>query len=285
LSEHGKDGVVINQSAIQQIVKDIKENDIKLLIADPFVRTHEVNENDNMQIDKVVWCFQRIAIQTGCAVGLVHHTRKPPANNKTSDMNDARGASSLINAARIAHTLLPMSEKEAKKLSVNIDRRKWYMRLDSVKSNLTPPTSNMIWYERKSVTLCTGDKVGTLKTSDLLEKNNRTIEEETRANRSILGQALHYFMDINETCTVRELYIQLTDSDYFYDLLPSYKKSKPTIDNPCGISRSGERSFRQLLERNKFMTYKEKQFTFVDNEKKGTKRYYVECKKLDSLLE
>jgi len=283
LAKSGKDGVVINQSAMQAIVKDIKQEGIKLLIADPFVRTHECNENDNMQIDKVVWCFQRIAAQTGCAVGLVHHTRKPPVNNKNSDMNDARGASSLINAARVAHTLLPMSDREAKKLSIAIERKNWYMRLESVKSNLTPPSSSLIWFERKSVSIITGDKVGTLKTSDLLEKSSKQFDEEKNINKSILGQALNYFLEIGESISLRELYVQLSESDYFYDLLPHYKKSRPTIDNPFGISRRGEQAFRKLLEQNKFIVYENKQFTFSGNSK-GKNRYSVKCEKLDDML-
>ena len=168
LAKADKNGLTINTAAIDAAVTYIKENKIVLLIADPFVRTHEVQENDNMHIDKVAWCFQRIADRTGCAIALVHHTSKA-GSNSGADMNSARGASSLVNAARIAHVLASMTEADADAFGIPEARRPWFMRLDNAKANLQAPAMRADWFEKVSVTLPNTDDVGTLQTAGLVD--------------------------------------------------------------------------------------------------------------------
>ncbi len=162
------EGVVINDSAINTVIEYIRQHNIKVFIADPFVRTHAVNENDNMQIDKVLWAFQKIATATGCAVGLVHHTSQAASNLRPDDPNAARGATALINAARIAHNMSVLSERDAPKFGVKEKERKWFVRLDNAKANLQPPAESAVWFRRGSVILPNGDSVGTLGRISLL---------------------------------------------------------------------------------------------------------------------
>ena len=155
-------GVLINQGAIDQAADFIRKHGIKLLVADPVVRTHELNENDNMEMDKVAWAFQRIAIKGNCAVCLVHHTSKAGSSQAPGEMHSGRGATSLIYAARVAHTISVMSPAEARRFSIPEERRKWYVRIDNAKANLSPPALVANWFERKSVAIASGDKIGTM---------------------------------------------------------------------------------------------------------------------------
>jgi hypothetical protein len=142
---------IINEPLVGAIIKHIKQRNVKLFIVDPFVECHSVNENDNTGIAAVAQTFRRIAKQTGCAVSLVHHTSK--GKQERGNMDKSRGASSLISAARIAHTIYPMTPKEAVEYGVQPGRENWYVRLDDAKANLSPPIGSSSWYEKHSVRL------------------------------------------------------------------------------------------------------------------------------------
>ena len=150
-TEH-KGGEVLPQYAnIGLIKKTIKEQKIKLFIIDPFVRSHRVSENDNAKMDQVVTLLSDIAKETKCAIGVVHHSSKLSNSNSKyrGNMDMARGASSLVSAARIANTLDVMNDEEAKKYNII---EKWrYVRIDNAKANLSMPCEKAVWYEKISV--------------------------------------------------------------------------------------------------------------------------------------
>lgn len=52
------------------------ENKIKALFIDPFLETHEADENDNRQINEVAGMYREVAQKADCAVCIIHHTRK-----------------------------------------------------------------------------------------------------------------------------------------------------------------------------------------------------------------
>jgi hypothetical protein len=144
-----RDGVSVNQNAIDQVKRTIVENEIALVIIDPFVSSHRVPENDNNAIDRVVKAWAGIADQTSCAVELVHHARKTYGNEVT--VEDGRGASALLGAVRSARVLNPMSRDEAAK--IGIDSRREYIRVENGKANLAPPSDKADWLRLKSVDL------------------------------------------------------------------------------------------------------------------------------------
>ena len=120
-------------------------------------RPHDVDEQDNGQIDFVVRQFADIAEDCDCAISLVHHTRKTPAGSSyAGDADSARGASALVYAVRSAHTLMEMTASEAESMGIKEDRRRWYVRFDNAKSNLSPPAEDATWFERVSVEIPNG---------------------------------------------------------------------------------------------------------------------------------
>lgn len=143
--------VIVNQPLVDWCIAQIIEKDIKLFIIDPFMLCHEVDENSNNQISVVVQIFKTIAEKTGCAISLVHHTRKKAAGFGRGDQDTARGASALVDMSRIVHTLNFMCEKECKEYGIAADRARWYIRLDDGKANLAPPMPFVQWFEKHSV--------------------------------------------------------------------------------------------------------------------------------------
>lgn len=129
----------------------ILDKRIDIVAIDPFLKSHEADENDNALIDQVCVLLVRIAIECGCAVDIVHHTAKGFA--KPGDADRMRGASALRDAVRLFYTLTPMSTKEAEGFGVSESERRSLMRLDSAKLNLLPPATQARWFRLVEVRL------------------------------------------------------------------------------------------------------------------------------------
>jgi len=139
------------------LVTALREKEIDVLIVDPFVSSHEGNENDNGEMDRVVkgWC--RIAQEAGCAVILCHHTSK--AGSAEVNTMSARGAVSMTAAARVVLVLNPMSKDEARKLGIDEEERWRLVQVTMDKSNRAP-LEKADWYRKASVSLGPGDSAG-----------------------------------------------------------------------------------------------------------------------------
>ncbi|MDA1091479.1 MAG: helicase RepA family protein, partial [Proteobacteria bacterium] len=147
----------VQMPEVEGLKDHIRAHKIIHLTVDPFVRWHDVDEQDNSQIDFVVRQFASIADDCDCAISLVHHTRKTPAGGSyAGDADSARGASALVYACRSAHTLMEMTSSEAANMGIKEDRRRWYIRFDNAKSNLSPPAEDATWFERVSVAIPNG---------------------------------------------------------------------------------------------------------------------------------
>ena len=159
IAEATKDGTKICQPVYGALVSEIKSKNIDVLIVDPFVSFHSVSENDNNAINDVAKAFVRIADETGCAIELVHHSRK--TNGYETTVNDARGASSLGNAARSARALNRMTDAEATKAGVDADDAATYFRITKGgKENLAKASAKDSWCRIEELVLSNGDAVG-----------------------------------------------------------------------------------------------------------------------------
>jgi len=168
-----KDGVTGATEGYARLVRLVKDTDALLLVLDPFIQTHSVDENSNNAVGVVARLFSQMATQLGCAVNIVHHTRKLPSGSGAGDMDNARGASALVSATRIATTLTTMSEDDAKRVQVPQKDRGWYVRVDNAKGNMQPPASSAEWFKKVSVLLPNGDEVGVLEVQEFEEVNDR----------------------------------------------------------------------------------------------------------------
>lgn len=169
ICREGRGGIETSSRALQACKDFIVENGVKLWIIDPLVKAHLVNENDNGAMDRLMTELSKIAMETGCAVHLVHHTRKKNNDSGNGDMDTARGASSVVSAARVAYTLNGMGSKDAAKYGLG-EEKGWYLRVDDAKANLTAPADKADWFKRVSVKLPNGDWVGVLEYCDLSEQ-------------------------------------------------------------------------------------------------------------------
>jgi hypothetical protein len=144
-------GFRILEPVVAELVDELKARQIDVLIVDPFVSSHRVSENNNSAIDAVAKKWARVGVEAGCAIGLVHHTRK--LNGAEATAEGGRGAVSLINAARSVVALNRMTDSEGQELQiVGEDKRRFFRAYDD-KANRAPPADKSDWYQLLSVEL------------------------------------------------------------------------------------------------------------------------------------
>jgi KaiC/GvpD/RAD55 family RecA-like ATPase len=162
IAQSSRDGTVMDDDMVNAIVDQLTFYSVDVLIIDPFVSSHAVSENDNMAIDAVAKRWAQIAAQTHCAVHLIHHSRKTGGEEVT--VEDSRGASALVNKARIARELNPMSRQQAEEAGVEGEHWRYFFLRDG-KANYAARNDAKEWYQFVSHTLPNapngqGDDVG-----------------------------------------------------------------------------------------------------------------------------
>ena len=127
------DGVVV--APAYAAVRDCcLANGIDVIVADPFIATYSGTENSNDVINAVARIWKELGRETNAAVLLSHHFRKGSA--VPGDADSFRGGSALIDVARAAYTLSPMSEDDIRSFGVPKTDSRDYLRMDDAKMNM-----------------------------------------------------------------------------------------------------------------------------------------------------
>lgn len=156
IAQDTRDGFTIAEPMIDDLIAELRDDQVDVLILDPFVKTHGVNENDNNRIDAVASQFARIADAANVAVELVHHLRKASGTGQDRTAEDARGGVALISAARSVRVLNVMQPAEAGELGIPDEVRRRCFRVDDGKVNMVPPRGtgeHAVWRFLASVSL------------------------------------------------------------------------------------------------------------------------------------
>ena len=140
-------GPMIAHPVIEALIEVIRSRRIDVLIIDPFVSVHSMPENDNGAMDAAVKAFALVADRTGCAIDLVHHSRK--LNGADADIDAARGGSAIAGAVRAARVLNVMSAEAAEAYGIASNRRRSFVRVDDAKANLAV-ASDARWFQLAS---------------------------------------------------------------------------------------------------------------------------------------
>lgn len=156
----------------------IKTHDIKVLVVDPFVSSHRSSENDNSKVDDVIQIYKSIAAVTGCAIVLVHHTRKG-SGDEAPAIEASRGGKALSDGCRVGEIILPLPQSDKKLFGLSDDEARDIVRMDPVKANYSRKGAG-VYFRLESVKLPNGDWVGVPRRIELEEKaqdkGNRVVE-------------------------------------------------------------------------------------------------------------
>lgn len=74
-----------------RLMVTVEKHGPRLLILDPFVRLHRIDENDSGQVARVLGCLRELQRRTHCAILLVHHARKSSGRQRPGQ--NLRGSS------------------------------------------------------------------------------------------------------------------------------------------------------------------------------------------------
>jgi hypothetical protein len=198
-------GKLVDTQAPDDVIAEIRENNIGYLGVDPFITTHECDEADNVAMDRVTRVFCRIARTTNVVVSLLHHVVKsddPEAH--AGNLARVRGAGGIINAARHAYTIANINEETKEKYGLSDDEAVRIMRMDvGLKGNYVLKPTEPMWFWRESVNLNNAvydadgselweaDEVGVLRPfsmSNLVYERHRIAEAAKEPERDKLAQ-------------------------------------------------------------------------------------------------
>lgn len=146
-----QDGRVRAGAMLEEVRRTVKARNIDLLLFDPLVKMHDVEENDNTAMDFVISTLTDLAIENNIAVDVLHHTSKGTADPGNADRG--RGASAVNNGARLVYTLSTMSTEEARTFGIAENERRSFVRIDSGKVNIAPPLRQAKWFQIVGVEL------------------------------------------------------------------------------------------------------------------------------------
>ena len=139
------------------LTAELIRREIDVLVVDPFVSSHEAEENANTKIDKIAKAWGRVAKAANCVIVLVHHTSKAGAGEVTA--LSARGAVALINASRSTLVINRMEPEQAERLGIPQEDRRRYISVADDKANRAP-AEKADWYKLVSVDLGNGPMDG-----------------------------------------------------------------------------------------------------------------------------
>lgn len=152
-----RSGFVLRRPITEAVQRELLARKVDVLIVDPFVSSHEIDENANAKIDAVVKEWARVAKSAYCSIVLVHHSKKLDGRKVTGE--SSRGASSLINAARSVLVLNRMDEEEGALFGIDKTDCGRYFNVQDDKHNRAPVEAAQ-WFHLQSVQLANGDNVG-----------------------------------------------------------------------------------------------------------------------------
>lgn len=152
-----KDGAPAASELERHLREAIESRQIDVISLDPFVKSHSLAENDNNAVDYVCTLLTKLAIEMNCAIDAPHHTKK--GSSSAGNADNGRGASAMKDAARLVYTLTPMSAEEARQFGMPEAERRAFIRLDSGKVNIAPPSREAKWFRLVGVPLGNGSEL------------------------------------------------------------------------------------------------------------------------------
>lgn len=156
--------VVFDEKALHAVAQAITLDRIDVVILDPLISFHAINENDNSGMGAMIKRLAGIATEVNCSIELGHHVRKGTAGAFRTEINvdDARGGSAILGAVRSARVINRMTAIEAEQADIDKSKKNFFVRVDIGKRNMAPPPEKATWYRLVNVPIANGDQVQAL---------------------------------------------------------------------------------------------------------------------------
>jgi hypothetical protein len=149
---------VVDRAVVDSLISWCDRRALDVVAFDPLISFHSVRESSNEDMDVVVKAAFGAVAGTTRSVDLEHHPRKLAPGEVNSTVDDARGASALLAAVRVARTFNFMTTGEATQLGIHEDERRKHVRVENGKSN-PGPIGKANWLKITVENLPNGDEV------------------------------------------------------------------------------------------------------------------------------
>jgi len=107
----------------------------RLIIVDTFRRLHGEDENNNAKMSEILKILEEICNKTGTTILLLHHQNKTAILEKSNGQTAMRGASALVDNAKLLINMSVLSKDEAKELEIQEEMRKNHVKVTFAKVN------------------------------------------------------------------------------------------------------------------------------------------------------
>ena len=151
LARQGKNGPEPVPGVADDLVARARACGAEVIVLDPLGAVHGLPENDNAAANLLLDSLRDIMGRAKVALVVLHHVGKAAATDMAAaGAGAARGASALVDGARIVLQLAVMTEKEAKDFGVSAGDRKRHIRVDNGKQNMSR-AADASWLQLVSV--------------------------------------------------------------------------------------------------------------------------------------
>jgi len=196
---------------VEWLIGYLKSKAIKMLVLDPAVYTHQLEENDIADMAKYMQTLTYVAKQAQCAVVVLHHVNKAAGWNALDDVNQSslRGASSFADNARSVGVVVNLPRKDAEQYGINGDDANKFAVFKHVKHNYSASLGTLI-YERKGPLLVPRTDVVKMGATELAEarEHSKTAEASRRAE-AWAARALAVLEDHDGPVTTNQIAMEL----------------------------------------------------------------------------
>jgi hypothetical protein len=132
---------------VEWLVGLIKHARLKVLVLDPVVYTHNLEENNTGDMALYMQTLTHIAKSTNCAIVVLHHMHKTAQWATLDEINQGslRGASSFADNSRSVGVLVSMPQKDATRFGVPAADATQYAIFKHVKHNYSAPMPAVVF--------------------------------------------------------------------------------------------------------------------------------------------
>lgn len=116
-----KDGaVVIRKKSVELFEQIIRERGIEVAMLDPLVSLHNIPENANSEMNKLIMAIKKVTADCNIATLVSHHDKKNIGNRDVEDasQDDSRGAGAITTPVRVVLAMKRLSKKDVSRFRI-----------------------------------------------------------------------------------------------------------------------------------------------------------------------
>lgn len=235
---------------VDWLIGYLKEKRIRMVVLDPAVYTHQLEENDIADMAVYMQTLTYIAKQANCAVVVLHHMNKTGGWSQLDDINQGslRGASSFADNARSVAVVVSMSIRDAEAYGLPAEHETTgkYAVFKHVKHNYSAPMDTMV-FERKGGTLVPRPDIVKLDRSQLQEaRENAKAEEQERRVLQWVERVLGVLADTDDALSLNQLAVELNTRTNRIKPVLAYCEEQDWLEMEAGPNRSHLYSITKL---------------------------------------